>query len=423
VDAGRAAEIVSEWEEQMTSLENLTIDKVVLTNKSYTSEAAQILKDFFLSSGVAGTTKVADLSDIIASRMEDEGLEVLKTICDAFENAFLEEVDLSDNAMGSKGVSACASVLSAQAPTLRKLSLCNNGLSDTSMKEVAEVLCRPNEGNEHPTIAHGLTKIHFYNNMSGDGGCTAFAEILSNSSRLEDVRFSGTRAGRPGSVRVAEAMDALGPMGVGNVSRWDLADNTFGVDGGAALAKALARCPKLVYLNLRDCTLEDEGTISVCKALVESGCPLQHLDLSGNEITSKGAKAVASILKSFSSTLTVLFMEENEMTSRGVAAIADAISACDMSALQEVKLGMNECGNIGGRAIVAAAPKMSCLKKIELDANMFSEEVVELLHDAYGELLVEMEDNDDEEDPDEDLEEEDEEDVDELTSALDGVKI
>ena len=49
VDASRAIEIVSQWKEQMT---NLAVDKVVLTNKSYTSEAAQILKEFFLSSGV-----------------------------------------------------------------------------------------------------------------------------------------------------------------------------------------------------------------------------------------------------------------------------------------------------------------------------------------------------------------------------------
>ena len=94
VDASRAIEIVSQWKEQMTNLENLAVDKVVLTNKSYTSEASQILKEFLVSSGVAGTSKIADLSDMIASRMEDEGLEVLKTICDAFENASLEEVDL-----------------------------------------------------------------------------------------------------------------------------------------------------------------------------------------------------------------------------------------------------------------------------------------------------------------------------------------
>ena len=319
--------------------------------------------------------------------------------------------------MGSKGITACTSVLSGQATSLERLSLCNNGLSGTSMQEVADVLCNDIEGKES-TIASRLTKIHFYNNMSGDEGCTAFSRILSYcSSKLTDVRFSGTRAGRQGSLRVARAMDSIGSS-VENVTRWDLADNTFGDDGGAVLANALKRCPKLKDLNLRDCSLGDEGIIFVCQALIEANCPLEVLDLSGNEITPTGAKAVAGLLREVSDTLLNLFIEENELTSKGVAIIAKVLPKC--SSLREIKLGMNECGNIGADALSKIASELKSLEKIELDNNMFSGEMLKNLEDTYGDLLVEMEDNDDEEDPDEDLtdDEESEDDVDALADSL-----
>lgn len=94
VDTTRASEIVSEWKNQLEANPGLSVEKMVLTNKSYTADASRVIQEFVLENGLVGSMKVADLSDIIASRMEDEGLEVLKVICDAFENAELVEVDL-----------------------------------------------------------------------------------------------------------------------------------------------------------------------------------------------------------------------------------------------------------------------------------------------------------------------------------------
>ena len=324
--------------------------------------------------------------------------------------------------MGSKGITACASVLVKQITSLERLSLCNNGLSGTSMQEVADVLCQEVEDQDTTTcIASRLTKIHFYNNMSGDEGCTAFSRILTKcSSKLTDVRFSGTRAGRPGSLRVAQAMDAIG-SNIENVTRWDLADNTFGDDGGAVLANALKRCPNLNYLNLRDCSLSDEGIDVVCQALIEAKCPLEVLDLSGNEITQQGAKAVAKLLAVVSGTICSFFIEENEMTSKGVSKIAKGLMSCSL--LTVIKMGMNECGNIGANAICEVASLMKSLEKIELDNNMFSEVMVEKLQSTYGDILVEMEDNDNEEDPDEDLHDDDDDSVDALADVLGKTKI
>ena len=46
------------------------------------------------------------------------------------------------------------------------------------------------------TICKRLIKMNFFNNMSGYGGCQAFAQIMYRcSANWEDARFNGTRTG------------------------------------------------------------------------------------------------------------------------------------------------------------------------------------------------------------------------------------
>ena len=81
--------------------------------------------------------------------------------------------------------------------------------------------------------------------------------------------------------------------------------------------------------------------------------------------------------------------------------------------------------------------RLSALEKVEIDGNMIPEDAVQRLTDAFGDILVELEENDDEEDADDDLDsddlEEDSEDeavdaaqdaaVDDLADALGNVTV
>jgi len=313
---------------------------------------------------------------------------------------------------------------------MERLSLCNNGLSEASMGEIAEILTNtPEEGS---CIAAGLTKIHFFNNMSGDGGCTFFGKILDNcSARIEDIRFSGTRAGAIGSRIVVEALEVLASSNDGgstgklaNLTRLDLADNSFG-SCGTTLAKSLNQCTSLVHLNLKDCVLSKAGVRSVCAALMEAKCPLVHLDLSGNEILPDVVGSVAELLEdgSIGDSIQYLGMEECEMTSIGVRRIAKALASTGGGgSLEEINLECNECGRIGAAALLDSIGSggLPNLKKIRLNRNMFPSSSMDALMTTLGNKLVDMDENDDEEDVDvdEDLEEEDSGDVDELADVL-----
>jgi len=431
VTAERAQDFVEHWKQEIKEyLEKIPVlptgdnsaicEKVNLSNKSYTAEAASIIASFLteeMENGrppLAQGVKIVDLSDVIASRMEDEGLQVLQILCDAFLHSELEEVDLSDNAMGSKGISACSSVLSGQLSSLSRLSLCNNGLSEQSMKEVATILCAGEDGDENDAsdsenICQRLTKIHFFNNMSGNGGCEAFARILSKcSDKLTNIRFSGTRAGRDGSMMVAAAFESINDK-LDNLQHLDLADNYFGQDGGTLLSRSLHRCPNLTYLNLRDCCLEDDATGSICRALWSIDAPLVHLDLSGNEISRKGAKNVAQLLED-NNTIRVLHCEENEMTSKGVSYIAKALSP----GIEELSLAENQCGSIGAQALLTAYGAndalLASLKSINLDNNSFPSEDVDALIECFGDKLQPMEENDEDDDVDDGLSDSDDDD-------------
>lgn len=417
VDDGKATELIATWkgqiEEEKKSGDGSSVlcDKIVLDGKSYTPEAAKIIAGFLTSTedfqpSVASGIKVAILSDIIASQMEAEALIVLKTISDAFKESKLEEVDLSDNAMGTKGVVACETVLGGPTviDTLQRLKLCNNGLSRYTMEEVAVLLTK---GDDSSCIAKNMKQIHFFNNMSDDEGCESFEKIIARTENLEDIRFSGTRAKAKGSVFITKGLNDLAKNGkLGSVTRLDLADNSFG-DCYQDLSDALRTCTKLEYLDLHDCCLGDDGIVAVCDALMEAKPPLSFLSLSGNDVgedSYEGGKSIAALIKLINTTIVSFYASENELKSPGIRSIARAFRS---ETLKEIHLNQNECGTVGATEVIKMAARVPNLEKIEFDANGFLPEVVDKLTEALGDKLVEMEDNIDDEDYDEELDPED----------------
>ena len=84
------------------------------------------------------------------------------------------------------------------AAPLVHLKTCNNGMSSQAAHQLKDVL-----------TSKGVTSLesfHYFNNMPGDDRREAIMEIVQKESPdLTDLRFSGTRAGRAGSLVFAEA--------------------------------------------------------------------------------------------------------------------------------------------------------------------------------------------------------------------------
>eukprot|EP00611_Tribonema_gayanum_P011371 TRINITY_DN2159_c0_g1_i1.p1 TRINITY_DN2159_c0_g1~~TRINITY_DN2159_c0_g1_i1.p1 ORF type:complete len:472 (+),score=160.75 TRINITY_DN2159_c0_g1_i1:52-1416(+) len=414
--------------------DHTAISRICLSNKSYDEGAAGAIAEALTK--MTSVTE-ADISDVIAGRPEDMALRVLTAICGGLAGRSLSLIDVSDNAMGEKGVNACRAALEGQRETLSALRMCNDGLSASAMEAVRDLLV----AGDVPTR---LTQLHFFNNMSGDGGAKALAQILPHCPELRDLRFSGTRAGRPGSVAVANALAACPAAASGRFVSLDLADNTFGTEGAAALATVLRKQANLTTLSLRDGSLEDEGMTAVAKALRGAAPALRSLDLSANDCTGACAKAVARAIASCTK-LEYLGLEENDgFGSAGAVKLAGVLGG--LKQLQRLQLGQCSIGTRGAVALAKSLEGLDCLTTLELNGNAISEEGMYEFTEALGaagklSALGEMDDNDAEaseeeeeeeeesgEESGEEAEEEPEEaaadvSVDELTAALGGVKM
>ena len=191
VDYEKAVEIVNLWTEQLLEYRAkaraaladdddtaaahplIVCDRIRLSGYGYTAEAARVIASFIReplfddgSPSLAQGIIVADLSDVMASLLTEEGLDVLRILCDAFADSNLVEVSLNENAIGEQAIECCETVLTKK--SLERLFLCNAGLANETMARVADILTRDEDG--LGCVASHLTTLHFSQNMSGDEG-------------------------------------------------------------------------------------------------------------------------------------------------------------------------------------------------------------------------------------------------------------
>ncbi|RLN50924.1 hypothetical protein BBJ29_009981, partial [Phytophthora kernoviae] len=388
VDAARAQQLLASAGIKTSDKSPLHFTSISLRGKSYTESGATVIVDSFLSR-IQGDLKVVDLADIIAGRPEDEALRVLSIMCRALRGHVLDEIDLSDNALGEKGVRACFDLLIPQ-PTLRRLLFCNNGISAAAANVIAqEIILQNGEGAQST-----LEEFHFYNNMSGHDGCVAVANVLAQCKNLTTLRYASARAGVEASEEMARSVNTH----LRDLQSLDLSDCSFEDDGADQLAEAISKQPNLQFLKLRDASLGAEGAKKVAKALASSKIQLLELDLSGNELEDEGITILAPLLK-FQSKLKVLRLDENEVTSDGVI---EFVAALDdrLPSLEELSMIGNEITAIGAVAVVDSfVPMKNALLRLELDSNMISEEGVEyvkssLIKQGKANILGSLEEND-----------------------------
>lgn len=367
------------------------IKKIRFSTKSFGRDAAHVAARALRS--VAHCLEHADMSDVIAGRPEDEAIEALRILSAALSTAKLRHLNLSDNALGEKGVRAAADAFIGQ-EGLEFLSLQNVGCSVHACKAVAELLL-------HTSALKG---IHLFNNMSGDEGAGHIATILARAPAMQDFKMASSRVGPAGGIALARGLLA-GQCLV----RLDLSDNPMTAEVAEALAACIHQQPKLQALNLNDTSLTDEGVTTICASLRGAAPKLQELELALNEITASGATAVVAAISN-KQHLEKLNLRENELESAGVAILARALPT--LPTLKSLDLAANQVARNGAtvvaRALVSAGRKS--FDRLVLDENYLTDDAVEAVRDllvgAFGgdsclsveELDPDMAEDEDEED-------------------------
>ncbi|XP_015062352.1 RAN GTPase-activating protein 2 [Solanum pennellii] len=400
IEAEEAQELLKPLKEPGNSY-----SKICFSNRSFGIDAARIAGPILAT--LKDQLKEVDLSDFVAGRNEAEALDVMNIFSEALEGSNLKFLNLSDNALGEKGVRAFGKLLQSQT-NLEELFLMNDGISQEAANAVSELV----------PSTEKLKVLHFHNNMTGDEGAVAIAEIVKRSPLLEDFRCSSTRVGSEGGSALCEALGMCS-----HLKKLDLRDNMFGPEVGLVLSKALSKHENLKEIYLSYLNVEDEGAIAIANALQDSAPSLAVLEMAGNDITAEAASAIASCIAA-KQLLAKLSLGENELKDEGVIQIAKALEG--HKHLIEVDMSSNALRRAGARVLAQTVLQKDEFKLLNVNGNFISEEGVDELKEIFKkspEMLASLEDNDPEgeeegDEEDEEKESGDEDVEDELESKL-----
>ncbi|KAK4737984.1 hypothetical protein R3W88_001681 [Solanum pinnatisectum] len=396
IEAEEAQELLKPLKEPGNSY-----SKICFSNRSFGIDAARIAGPILAA--LKDQLKEVDLSDFVAGRNEAEALDVMNIFSEALEGSNLKFLNLSDNALGEKGVRAFGKLLQSQT-NLEELFLMNDGISQEAANAVSELV----------PSTEKLKVLHFHNNMTGDEGAVAIAEIVKRSPLLEDFRCSSTRVGSEGGSVLCEALGMCS-----HLKKLDLRDNMFGPEVGLVLCKALSKHENLTEIYLSYLNLEDEGAIAIANTLKDSSPSLVVLEMAGNDITADAASAIASCIAA-KQLLAKLSLGENELKDEGAIQIAKALEG--HSHLIEVDMNSNALRRAGARVLAQTVLHKDEFKLLNVNGNVISEEGVDELKEIFKkspEMLASLEENDPEGEDEDDEEDEEKESRDEVKDVED----
>ena len=147
-------------------------------------------------------------------------------------------------------------------------------------------------------------------NRLQDGSSAAWAEAFAAHGSLVEVRMPQNGIRMEGIANLARGL-AQCP----HLEYLDLQDNTFGEFGSTAVAKALPVWTKLTFLNFSDCVLsiEGEGASAVTKTIASGSNPkLQTLQLQNNNMETESFALLAEGISKLHS-LRTLELQWNEV--------------------------------------------------------------------------------------------------------------
>ena len=253
---------------------------------------------------------MADFADVFTGRLITEIPPALSAICDALKDkTSLVEINLSDNAFGSRSVEPIVPFLT-QNRSFQIFKLNNNGLGPEGGTVIANALAESARLSKAEGKASQLRTLICGRNRLQDGSSEAWAKAFAAHGSLVEVRMPQNGIRMDGIANLARGL-AQCP----HLEYLDLQDNTFGEIGSAAMAEALSSWTKLTFLNFSDCVLsnEGEGVSAVVKTISDGSNPkLQTLQLQNNNMETESFALLVEGIPKLSS-LKILELQWNEV--------------------------------------------------------------------------------------------------------------
>lgn len=400
---------------------------ITLSGKSFSLPAARVFAPL-----LAGQSRLleADLSDIIAQRNTEEAIAVLDCLCSAVSQHSLLALNLSDNAIGARGVEAVSQALRQQT-ALQRVTFNNDGLQGSAVAVLVDSLLHPYRTADEqaanqprpPTALYvpnvsslptSIRHVELIRNLLPNRDAEALVPLILSSPHLTHFILASTRLSPAGGLAIVRALSSPALTSFVHI---DLHDGKLGPEAGLVLANQLltpVKSAHLTHLNLGDIDVNDrDESCTAIRAIIvalSSAAPrLQHLDLHHNDITARLAALLAASLAN-KPQLTHLCLDDNPIGSSGTSALLRSLpSSVVVLSLREV--GMSARAVSGLVRWAQEGPKG---RRLEVNGNRIRSEGVEELRRGveegeYESVLGSMSENEEDEEEEKEGEQEEEE--------------
>lgn len=251
--------------------------------------------------------QIADFADIFTGRLISEIPQALQALCDALVGLTkLIEVDLSDNAFGGRVAEPMVNFLTKNS-TFQTLRLTNNGMGPSGGSVIAKAIL---ENAKSAPSEPKITTVICGRNRLENGSAPLFADAYAAlGPSLREVRMVQNGIRMEGIAALAKGLRKCP-----NLEVLDLQDNTAAVVGSRAIASSLKYWPKLKHLNLSDCLLRPKGALLIMEALKEGNNPeLESLKLQSDEVDAKAVEVLADAVRLHLKKLSVVELNGNRV--------------------------------------------------------------------------------------------------------------
>ena len=268
-------------------------------------------------------------------KIGDTGMSVLQQFI-SDTTSTLEHVDLSDNHSSPWGV-YCAIIRHC---SVNSLTLCGDDGIGQYVNELKEAL-------QMNTTLISMKLCNINNN-----GAVNIAKAIQMNTTLHTLDMSHNE-----------------------ISKLYLPTNTITGEGAKVVAEAIQVNTTLETLDLSFNRLSDDGASFISDILKS----LHQLNMSRNDISSKGAKVIAEAIR-LNTTLEKLDLSFNKLSDDGATFISDGLKT--NKSLQELKISRNDISSKGAKVIAEAIRLNTTLEKLDLSFNKLSDDGASFISDG-----------------------------------------
>ncbi|XP_078087829.1 NACHT, LRR and PYD domains-containing protein 3-like [Mustelus asterias] len=272
----------------------------------------------------------------------------------------IQELGMDKNGLTESCVDDLASALDSN-QSLTHLNLNKNNLGASGMKILSMVLGNPN---------CQMQKLQMENNGLTDMGNKYHYSAIGANYSLMELNLDNNKLGDSG-VQLLFAALANPSCKIQKLHLWNngLTDSCVG-----DLSSALSVNQSLILLNLGNNKLEDSGMKLLSEALRNRDSKIQELRLWNTHLTDSCAEDLASVL-STNQSLMVLNLGKNKLGDSGVQRLSMALkgSHCKLQELQLSNVGITDCCI---EDLTSALSTMGSLTDLSLGSNGFTDKSV-----------------------------------------------